>query len=685
MELRYYQKNAIKAVLDCLKSFPTSNPCVEAPTGSGKTPMIATLCDVFHRAGARTLCVAHRKELLEQTADKLRRWSPDVNYSVVSAGLNSRDYSGDVVLAGIQSIYKSSNKLLEYGKVDFLIVDEAHLIPATEENATGMYQTLIQALRVRNPKLRVIGLTATPYRLNSGSVCGDDKILTEIVYKIGVPELIGNKYLSPLINKAPIEEGTTFDFHIERGEFKTSEVDEQFNAIDVVHAACKKIVKMTRNRKSVLLFCCSKGHCRAVADELQKISGEEVGVILGDTPTSERELLIKRFKGETVATTLFGDKVKPVKYLCNVEVLTTGFDAPNVDCVVLLRPTASPGLYCQMAGRGLRLFPGKENCLVLDFGGNIQRFGAVDEVEPPKPKIATEKKNELPKKKTCPICFEVIDVNARTCPACGNRLKCDDFECPRCKTFNDLSANFCVECGFQFKSFHGHSEDFDDKGSIISAGSSNEIPVIKEKVLKVQYYEHYSKRSGKNCLRVDIQTPTLTLTEYVCFEHEGFALQNAFKWWRERTEIRPIPYSVKQAYEIIQSVGVAEPTIVKYLPKKPGQFSPEIIETDVKPLPAPDAYPRTDNPLKARCDHCESESFIYERLPGDCYCVKCALCGLLIYEISRDSFPDENEFQAELDQFQRLGIKFYYPDEGFEEFYQIGKPEASNALDDIPF
>ena len=670
MELRYYQKNAIRAVLDYLKEFPTSNPCVEAPTGSGKTPIIATLCDVFTKAGARTLCVAHRKELLEQTADKLRSWSKGTNYSVVSAGLNSRDYTGDVVIAGIQSIYKNASKLLKHGKIDFLIVDEAHLIPATEENATGMYQTLIKDLRLMNPRLHVVGLTATPYRMNSGSVCGPDKILTEIVYKITIPELIGNNYLSPLINKAPIANDVKFDFHLEHGEFKASEVDEQFNVESVVYSACTKIAKMTKNRKSVLIFCCSKGHCQAVAQSLRNITGEEVGVILGDTPANEREHLIKRFKGEEIPSNLFGDKLKPLRYLCNVEVLTTGFDAPNVDAVVLLRPTASPGLYCQMAGRGLRLFDGKENCLILDFGGNIQRFGSIDQIEPPKPKITSSKKDDQPKTKTCPICFEVIDVNARVCPSCNNRLKCDDFECPRCKTFNDLSANFCVECGFQFKSFHGHDDAPDEQHSIISAG--NELPVIEEKVLRVQYYEHYSKRSGKNCLRVETQTPTLTIYDYVCFEHEGFALQNAFQWWRERSQIRPIPYTVKQAYEIIQSVGVSEPTVVKYLPKKPNEFSPKIVEQNIEPAPIPDAYPRIDNPLGLQCPNCNGESFLYEKFPVDCRLIKCAFCGAVASEISRDSIPNGEEFQAELDKFQRLGIRFYYADEGMEEFYQLG-------------
>lgn len=675
-DLRYYQKNAVKAVLDYLKRYPSCNPCIEAPTGSGKTPIIATLCGIFHKAGARTLCVAHRKELLQQTADKLQSWAPEVNFSVVSAGLNSRDFTGDVVVAGIQSIYRNSSDLLANGKIDFLIVDEAHLIPTTEENAEGMYQTLIRDLRAFNPRLRVIGLTATPYRLNSGSVCGEDKILTEIVYKVAIPELIGNKYLSQLINKAPIPEGITFNYHIEHGEFKTSEVNEEFLQNDVIRHACNKIAQVAHNRKAVLIFCCSREHCRAVAETLTSLTKEEVGVVLGDTPAAERAELLKRFKGEAISSTLFGDVIKPLRFLCNVEVLTTGFDAPNVDCVVLLRPTASPGLYSQMCGRGLRLCEGKENCLVLDFGGNIARFGSIDEIEPPKAKVNV--KRDEPRKKTCPICFEVIDLNARVCPACNCKLKNDDFECPRCKTMNDLDANFCVSCGFQFRKFTGHNGENDEIHAILSGSKI----VIEEEIVSVQYYIHNSKRSGKTSLRVDYKTPTLTIPEYVCLEHENFALQKAFKWWREHSEIRPIPFSVRQAYEIIETVGIAEPTTIKYLPRKPKDFAPEIVDLGIVPAPVPDAYPRTDNPLGLKCEFCGCESFLYEKYPVDCYVVKCARCFEVFGEVSHDSIPDDAEFQAEVDNFKRAGIRFYYPDEGAEDFYNLGRQDVADA---IPF
>lgn len=652
MELRYYQREACKAVANYLKS-KQGNPCIEVPTGGGKTPIIASLCRYFAEAGARVLCVAHRKELLEQTAEKMKTWAPNVQFSIVSAGLNSQDYTGDVVIAGVQSVYRNTSKLIANGRIHYVIVDEAHLIPATEENADGMYQTLLRELRAFNPSLRVIGLTATPYRLNSGSVCGDDKILTEICYRVKVPELISNHYLSPLISKAPPVPVENTDFHIEHGEFKASEVDAAYNDEKVISEAVHKIIALTKNRKKVLLFCCSKDHCWAVANALKRKVSEGVEVVLGDTKASARDDIVRRFRG-SLQSDLFGNTEQELKFLCNVEVLTTGFDAPNVDTVVLLRPTASPGLYYQMCGRGFRICEGKQDCLIIDFAGNIERFGAIDTLEPPKPKVKGEKQEK--KNKACPLCFESVPLNARVCPSCGSKLKCDDIECPRCHSAQDMTSNFCSECGFQFRQLAKHGEDYDETHDILSGGKKI---VIEEEILKVQYFEHESKRTGKRMLRVDYTTPTLELCEYICLEHDGYAQQKAFKWWCERSDIRPIPYTARQAFELADSGCLTEPRTIKYTPKKPGAFQPDILGFDMDgPKPEPSIYPRTDNPLHLHCVCGNDQSFIYEGI-NDIKQVVCPFCGGVVYEISPDSFPNETEREGIESQFESASIAFY--------------------------
>lgn len=680
--LRYYQRDAIQTALNVLQQRADVNPCIEIPTGGGKTPIIATLCKVFADAGARTLVVAHRKELLEQTVDKLRQWASNVEVGLVSAGLNQQNYEGQVVVAGVQSIYRNADKLLQYGKIDFVLVDEAHLIPSTDENADGMYQTLLKSLRSFNSNLRVIGLTATPYRLSTGSVCGEDKILTEICYKVGVAELIGNGYLSQLISKAPPSSVAEMEFKIERGEYKTNEVNEAYNVESVVYEACQEIARLTANRKSVLIFCCSVDHCHAVAETLSRLTKEEVGVVIGDTKKDVRADLLRRFKGE-LKSDLLGNSEKPLKYLTNVEVLTTGFDATNIDCVVLLRPTASPGLFYQMCGRGFRLHEGKKDCLILDFAGNLGRFGAIDKLEAP----ADRKKHKREATtKTCPICFEVIDINARVCPRCNNRLNCVDFNCPSCGAGNDISANYCVSCGFKFREEAHHDIVADSTHEILSSG--NELPTIDEDVLSVQYFEHTGKKSGKKTLRVEYTTPTTTLCEYVCFEHEGFAREKAERWWRSRTTVEPVPVSVKQAFEICDGVGVAKPKVISYRPKKPNEYSPTILRS--KPDEAKlqkGLFPRTDNPFRFECPECKCHSFLYENPKPNTYFVLCAKCETVIGEVSRNTFDTNQEMLDELEVFKSRGIGWYSPNSGFEDFYQINEVQDDyNELDnDIPF
>jgi len=187
--LRPYQQAAVEAVYDYLRT-RDDNPCVVIPTAGGKTPIMATICkDAVGQWNGRVLILAHVKELLEQTADKLRAVCPEVEFGIYSAGLNRRETDKLAIVAGIQSVYK---RACELDAFDLVIVDECHLIP---EGGEGMYRTFLAEAKVVNPHLRVIGLTATPFRLSSGPICTPDGILNHICYEVGVRELIRDGYL----------------------------------------------------------------------------------------------------------------------------------------------------------------------------------------------------------------------------------------------------------------------------------------------------------------------------------------------------------------------------------------------------------------------------------------------------------------------------------------------------------
>ena len=245
---------------------------------------------------------------------------------------------------------------------DGVLVHNCHLIAPEGD---GMYRTFLADMKVINPHVRVIGLTATPFRLKGGLICKPENILNEICYEAGLKEMIQQGYLSPLISRAGRAEANLANLHIRGGEFISDEVAAAMDNEALVTSACREIVELTRDRKSVLIFTASVDHCKHVAEKIQAFSGKECAIVTGDTSPAERAEIIARFKGEFIPADLFGTPKPPLNFLANVNVLTCGFDAPNTDCVVLLRPTNSPGLLIQMVGRGTRLSPdtGKVNCI----------------------------------------------------------------------------------------------------------------------------------------------------------------------------------------------------------------------------------------------------------------------------------------------------------------------------------
>lgn len=523
-ELRPYQQESVTAVYEHLRS-RDDNPCVVLPTGTGKSLVIGKIVQDAVNWSGRVLVLAHVKELLEQNAGKIQKLCPEVSVGIFSAGLKSRDTAEQVIVAGIQSVY---DKACELGSFDLIIIDEAHLIPP---DGDGMYRKFLTDMKVVNPNFRLIGLTATPFRLKGGLICQPDNLLNHVCYEAGLKEMIIQGYLSPLISKAGRVEAKLDDLHIRGGEFIADEVAEAMDREELVNAACSEIVSLTRDRKSVLIFCASVAHCQHVAERISYYSNEECAIVTGNTSAHERAEIIARFRGEEVAADFFSAK-PPLKFLANVNVLTTGFDAPNTDCVVLLRPTNSAGLLIQMVGRGTRLSPdtGKTNCLVLDYGGNIMRHGPIDMIQI---KEKTEGKG-APPAKTCPKCLTIIHAAYQRCPEC-------DFEFPPPQK--------------------GKHDAYASSAGILSGQTETD----EYEVSKVYYAVHQKRGAAEDApctLRVDYQVGFNEYrSEWVCPEHTGYAREKFIKWWRDRAapEI-PIPKTAHDAALIGQLGLLAEPS-----------------------------------------------------------------------------------------------------------------------------
>ncbi|MEQ8789500.1 MAG: DEAD/DEAH box helicase family protein [Pirellulaceae bacterium] len=536
LTLRPYQDEAKSAVYQHLRT-RDDNPCVVIPTGGGKTPLLASICtDSVTRWDGRVIVLAHVKELLEQSVDKLQRTCGELDVGVYSAGLGRRDTGHAVIVAGIQSVYK---RACELDRFDLAIVDEAHMIPPEGE---GMYRQFLAEAKVVNPQLRVIGMTATPFRLKSGLICTQDHFLNHVCYEVGVRELIRDAYLSPLITKAGSKKADTSGLHVRAGEFVPGEVEGLMDQDDLVESACAEIVKYTADRKAVLIFATGVKHGKHIVRVLGEKHGVECGFICAKTPVDDREELITRFK------------TGALKYLCNINVLTMGFDAPNVDCVALLRPTMSTGLYYQMVGRGFRLHPGKNNCLVLDFGGNVLRHGPVDQLRIEQ----FERGDGDAPAKECPECQSVIAAGYATCPDCGY-----EFPPPERRRHEAKASEAGVLSGQVTDTEY---EVHDVTYSVhTKRGASDDDP----KTLRVDY------RLGLNHWQ----------SEWVCFEHEGYARQKAVAWWRQRSR-DPVPDTAERAVEIAEGGGLAttEKITVRNIA---GEKYDRVVACKFGPLPEP--------------------------------------------------------------------------------------------------
>jgi DNA repair protein RadD len=536
MELRPYQRQCVEAVYEHLRT-RDDNPCAVVPTAGGKTPIMATICkDAVLQWNGCILILAHVKELLEQSADKLRAVCPEIEFGIYSAGLKRRDTRNPVIIAGIQSVYR---RACELDVFDLVLVDEAHLIPLEGE---GMYRQFLADAKVINPELRIVGFTATPFRLKTGPICTPEGILNHICYEVGVRELIVGGYLCPLITKAGTNKADFSRLHVRGGEFVADEMEALMDDERLVEAACGETVGYTADRRGILIFASGVKHGEHIVRVLAGKHGVECGFVTGDTPTKERDAILGRFRrGE-------------LKYLCNVNVLTTGFDAPHIDCVALVRPTLSPGLYYQMVGRGFRLHPAKQNCLVLDFGGNVLRHGPVDDL---RIKPVGNGQGDAPAKE-CPECLALIAAGYATCPQCGYAFPPPD------RTKHEAKAS--------------------DAGIL-----KGQVTTTKFSVNDVHYSVHTKRGASEDApksMRVDYCVGWHQYkSEWICFEHDGYARQKAVAWWKRHSP-DPVPDTAERAVEIAQGGGLAVTRGITVRTVAGDEFE-RITDYELGPLPEP--------------------------------------------------------------------------------------------------
>ncbi|MFE8104329.1 DEAD/DEAH box helicase [Brenneria goodwinii] len=447
--LRPYQREAVSATLEYFRRH-THPAVIVLPTGAGKSLVIAELAKL---ARGRVLVLAHVKELVAQNHAKYCAWGLEAD--IFAAGLQQRQSRGKVVFGSVQSVARNLDRFEQ--SFSLLIVDECHRIGDDDDS---QYQQIIQHLRQTNPQLRLLGLTATPYRLGKGwiyhyhyhgMIRGDEhSLFRDCIYELPLRYMIKHGFLVPPERlDMPI---VKYDFSklAARSNGLFSEIDlncELKRQQRITPHIVSQIVEYAQTRLGVMIFAATVEHAR----EIHRLLPEgQAALVSADTPSAERDALIDAFKQQRL------------RYLVNVAVLTTGFDAPHVDLIAILRPTESVSLYQQIVGRGLRLFPGKTSCLILDYAGNLHDLYT--------PEVGNSKPHgdSQPVQVFCPQCGfanlfwgkttpdgSVIEHYGRRCQGWemldnGQRQQCDfrfRFKiCPHCGAENDIAARRCHQC-----------------------------------------------------------------------------------------------------------------------------------------------------------------------------------------------------------------------------------------------
>lgn len=510
----WFQREAIASV-PAYFELKGGNPVVAMPTGTGKSVVIALLIrwilSVWPRQ--RIMVLTHVKELVEQNAKRMLKAWPEAPMGIYSAGLKMRDTVMPITFAGVASVH---GRVQEFGWRDLIFIDEAHLL---SPNDNSMYQKVIAEFKKINPMLKVVGFTATPYRLGQGLIT-DGGLFTDICYDItgmaAFNRLINEGFMSPLVTKKTNSEIDTSGLSVAAGDFKIGQLEDALSR--VVIKACEELCRWAYDRDSILIFAPGVKNSIQIA-ELMNRFGVPTAAVHSNTKDyrisdAERDRRIEDFKSFKL------------KCVVNNNVLTTGFDHPGLDCIGMMRPTLSPGLWVQMLGRGTRVSvdTGKRDCLVLDFAGNTRNLGPINDPVIPKRKGAGGG-----------------DAPVRICPTCG--------------TYNHASMRRCCCCDMEF----------DFSPNIAGQASTAEVlrteaPIIETLPVKMVLYSSYTKRGKENalpCMRVQYITGIQRFDEWVHLEapYASIPGKKARDWWRTRHPTEP-PATVSEALAYQQSLKV---------------------------------------------------------------------------------------------------------------------------------
>ncbi len=517
------------------------------PTGAGKSLIIAELARI---ARGRVLVLAHVKELVEQNYQKFVSYGLEAG--IFSAGLDRKDHAEKVIFGSIQSVARANAQFFK--DFSLLVIDECHRVSL--ENET-QYAQVIDNLRAANNDICILGLTATPFRLDTGWIyqyhhsgtlrSAEPRLFRKCIYELTLRSMIESGYLTPPVQiDAPVASYDFSSLELKPGSttFQLADIEailkDQRRITPII---IQNIVELSSERRGVVIFTSSVRHAKEILTYLPEQSSS---LVIGDTPGDERDSIVVRFKN------------REIKFLVNVSVLTTGFDAPHIDVIAILRPTESVGLYQQIVGRGLRLFEGKQDCLVLDY------TGVPHDIYKPLVSDRRPTADSVPVKVPCPHCEhlndfwgvvdgsgEVVEHFGRKCQGAIEALDSDEIipcgfryrykNCDRCGAENDIAARICAECSHLL---------VDDDVKLQQAMALKDAHVLRPDSMMLEKRVDNSGRERLEIRYYDLDSQYLSEVFFFADDHDAKVFHYNFarmhnKLPEKQLEIRSIDEAIK--------------------------------------------------------------------------------------------------------------------------------------------
>jgi DNA repair protein RadD len=509
MELRWYQDEAAKAAAEQIAH--GMNSVVVLPTGSGKTPTLAKIIENFleKHPNQTVVCISHVETILIQNYNTIADALGEEMVGIYSAGLGERESKKTITVAGIQSIYRKPEL---FKNLALIIIDECHLV--NHENR-GMYREFISNF----PFSPVLGLTATPYRTGHGFIHeGEDTLFQKIAYNGGsftiYNRLVDEGYLSKLVTLS-----TQTEFNVEgvgtvAGEFNGKELSAAIDRKEITESAVLEVIKYGKKYKKWLFFAIDIDHAEHIKEVLE---ANGIPCCCVHSKMKEERL---------VELALFKKGI--YRAIVNVDILTTGFDEPGIDLIAMMRPTLSLIIHVQTAGRGSRIAPDKDHCLFLDFAGNTERLGPINDVRPASKKKGKGTGNPITKK------------------------------CPDCGCIHHPTVKVCDACGYEFK-FTVKLQQQASTSAIVANNSARQKWCVVDNVT----YSIHQKPGASDSLRVQYRCGMNTFSEWIAYGRNNYAGHMAKNWvkWRWPNGEK-LPLSLHQLYRFTSILRVPKEILV---------------------------------------------------------------------------------------------------------------------------